>query len=81
MIFQVGIYGGIPVVNTILKVLRDVIKEREEAFGGRLKSGPDNRAARMVSLRDRGGGRYQALGAHYRTGAGYRIAACLGFIT
>ena len=33
VIFQVGTYGGIPVVNTALKVLRDVLKEREEVFG------------------------------------------------
>lgn len=33
VIFQVGPYGGIPVVNTALKVFRDVLKEREEVFG------------------------------------------------
>jgi alkylhydroperoxidase/carboxymuconolactone decarboxylase family protein YurZ len=33
VIFQVGTYGGIPVVNTALKVLRDVLKERKEVFG------------------------------------------------
>lgn len=29
VIFQMGTYGGLPVVNTALKILRDVIKERE----------------------------------------------------
>ena len=33
VMFQVGPYGGIPVVNTALKVLRDVLMEREEVFG------------------------------------------------
>jgi len=33
VIFQVGTYGGIPVVNTALKVLRSVIEERKEVFG------------------------------------------------
>jgi 4-carboxymuconolactone decarboxylase len=33
VIFQVGTYGGIPVVNSALKVLRDVIEERKEVFG------------------------------------------------
>jgi len=28
VIFQVGTYGGIPVVNTALRVLRDVVEER-----------------------------------------------------
>jgi 4-carboxymuconolactone decarboxylase len=29
VIFQMGTYGGLPVVNTALKILRDVIEERE----------------------------------------------------
>ncbi len=29
VIFQMGTYGGLPVVNTALKILRDVINERE----------------------------------------------------
>ncbi len=29
VIFQMGTYGGIPIVNTALKILRDVINERE----------------------------------------------------
>jgi 4-carboxymuconolactone decarboxylase len=29
VIFQMGTYGGMPVVNTALKVLKNVIKERE----------------------------------------------------
>ena len=30
VIFQCGIYGGMPVVNQALKILRDVLKERGE---------------------------------------------------
>ena len=33
VIFQTGIYAGIPVVNTALKVLKGVIEEREKVFG------------------------------------------------
>ena len=29
VIFQMGTYGGVPVVNTALKVLRDVLEERK----------------------------------------------------
>ena len=32
-IFQTGIYAGIPVVNSALKVLKGVIEEREQVFG------------------------------------------------
>ena len=33
MIFQMATYGGVPVVNSALKVLRRVIEERESAEG------------------------------------------------
>lgn len=32
VIFQMGTYGGIPVVNTALRTLRDVKQEREKVF-------------------------------------------------
>ena len=33
VIFQTGIYAGIPVVNTALKVLKGVMEERKQVFG------------------------------------------------
>lgn len=32
VIFQMGTYGGVPVVNTSLKVLKGVLEEREEVL-------------------------------------------------
>ena len=33
VIFQMGTYGGVPVVNTALKILRDVLQERDQVPG------------------------------------------------